>query len=232
MKKYIFILLVALSAIYCTEEKIPTYHGGHYISFTTDMSKDSTISSFFFYPNATSIEIPLTLQLGGGPLAEDHQYTLAVVEEESNALSKNYQLGTYTFRKGLVQDTAIVTLLKSAELDTKEYTLVLAVQADDLLQPGQTEYRKAKIVFSSMAAQPTWWDATVSKAYLGNYSNKKFQEFIIATDGEAANFGEASSDERRQLALEFLYYLREKKDQGDTVYEEDGHTEMTIPVVG
>ena len=116
MKKYIFILLVALSAIYCTEEKIPTYHGGHYISFTTDMSKDSTISSFFFYPNATSIEIPLTLQLGGGPLAEDHQYTLAVVEEESNALSKNYQLGTYTFRKGLVQDTAIVTLLKSAEL--------------------------------------------------------------------------------------------------------------------
>ena len=230
MKKYISIVLVALIAVCCTEEKIQTYQGGHYLSFLLNGQTDSTITSFFFFPGEEELSIPVVLTLGGGPLNEDTPYELEVVSDQSNALSKNYELTSYTFRKGLVQDTAYVTLFKSDELDTQEYRLVLQVKPNEVFELGQTEYRTSKIVFSSKASQPEWWDATVRSAYLGTYSDAKYQHFIIATDGEGAYFGEKDSDEKRALALQFLYYLREAKDNGDPIM--DGEVEMTIPVVG
>ena len=230
MKKYILIALVALTAVCCTEEKIKTYSGGHYLSFLLNGQTDSTVTSFFFYPGEEELAVPVVLTLGGGPLSEDASYELEVVADKSNALSKNYKLTPYTFRKGLVQDTAYITLLKSDELDTQEYRLVLQVKPGGMFELGQTEFRTSKIVFSAKASQPEWWDATVRSAYLGDFSEAKYQHFIIATDGEGAYFGEKEADEKRALALQFLYYLRDAKDSGSPIM--DGNVEMTIPVVG
>lgn len=229
MKKNIILLIAALAIISCDKREIMTYNGGHYLSFSLNPAEDSTETSFFFYPDNQTLRVPIAVNLGGGPLGEQRQYKV-VAAEGTNALEKNFEIETPVVRKGLIRDTVWVKITRSDELSLRKYRLVLAIQPDDFFQLGQTEYRTAKVIFSSLASQPTWWTKAVADAYLGVYSDLKYATFVRVTDGRAAYFGERLPAEQRQMAIEFLNYLRKEKDAGRTVYEEDGKTEMTVTV--
>lgn len=230
MKKYIILLIAALAIISCDKREIMTYSGGHYLSFVFDPAKDSTETSFFFYPKEqTTIRVPIVINLAGGPLTEPRQYKV-VVAEGTNAMTKNFEIETPVMRKGVVQDTVWVKIIRSDELEDQKYRLMIAIQPDDFFQLGQSEFRTAKVIFSSKASKPAWWTKAVTDAYLGVYSDLKYQKFIVATNGRASDFDKLTSAAQRQLAIEFLTYLRKEKEAGRTVYEADGVTEMTITV--
>lgn len=231
MKKHIMTAAVLLLfALGCTEQKIGTYTGERYVSFKADMKTDSIVTSFFFYPFDETIRIPVPVVLGGMPLGEDLPFKVVVDSELTTALTKNYEVESPVFRKGLVEDTVWVKLFKTSELNVKAYDLVLKIEGNENFITGPQNMLKNKIVFSAIAARPEWWDSSVQKSYLGVYSDKKFGEFIKATNGEGADFGDAVPDQKRRLAIMFLNYLRKAKDSGNTIYEEDG-TEMTITVL-
>lgn len=232
MKRNIIVIASLLLLTFgCTEQKIGTYTGEHYVSFKNDIKTDSIVTSFFFFPFDETLRIPVPVALGGMPLESDRQFVVSVDKELTTALDKNYDIESSVFRKGFVEDTVWVKLFKTPELETKAYDLVLKIEANDFFESGPQNRLRSKIVFSAIAARPEWWDSSVQKSYLGVYSDKKFLEFIKATDGEGAHFGELEPDQRRRLAIMFLNYLRKAKDSGNTIYEEDGKTEMTITVL-
>lgn len=233
MKKYICILsffIVFLTA--CDERGFITYHGGRFISFMTDYKQDSVISSFFFNPSLTEIDVPIVLQLAGLPLEEDEKFSISVVEEETTADPTNYSIQPeYTFRAGLATDTITVKLLKSDLLNEGRVRLVLQVDGSDILQPGQSNLRKAKLIFSNLADKPDWWKDEIETVYLGEYSAEKYQAFIKAVGQENADLSEKESTEVWDLARKFKYWLREKEEAGTPVLDAD-RKPIKVPVVG
>ena len=227
MRKNIFLIAIILCSIFaCNEEDFKTYHGGNFISFLSDYKTDSVITSFFYYYNASEINLPIVVQLSATPLKEDKKFKISVLEEETNAPASNYKIEPeYVFHKNKILDTIRIQLIKTEDniLQTKAFRLVLQIEENESFKPGQSQLCRKKIIFSDLIAQPEWWDDIVTEAYLGIYSDLKYQEFLKATDGEAAYFGEMNSLERRKLALKFKYYLIE-----NPVW--DGYVQITVPI--
>ena len=69
-------------------------------------------------------------------------------------------------------------------------------------------------------SQPDWWNQDFADAFLGTYSNKKYEEFIKATG--VSDLSEMDNSEISALCREFVYYLREQRDKGNEIREEDG----------
>lgn len=232
MRKYVIIFMLILSAA-CTEEGFKTYSGGNYLSFLTNIKEDSTIMSFYFYPTETELYVNLPVALAGEPLKLDEKFTVSVVGDLTTALPANYKLEPeYTFRANQAIDTIRVKVIKTPDdvLKTKEFRLVIQIDPNEVFTPGQTQLRMAKIIFSDLAARPEWWTSEVSEAYLGEYSEVKYQEFIKVTLGEATLFGEKDPSEKRELALYFKYYLQKMEDAGTPVM--DGSKSMKVTVIG
>ncbi len=94
---------------------------------------------------------------------------------------------------------------------------------------GPFEFRFANIIFSDMVSKPSWWDDDVTDFYLGEYSEKKFKLFMEVT--KVGDLSDSNESEIRSYAIIFKYYLIKEKEEGRTVYEEDG-SEMNVSVIG
>lgn len=231
MNRYVLLFLI-LTLAACNEREFQTYHGGRFISFETDYRKDSVLTTFFFVPEESEIEVALPVQLAGLPLEEDEKFTISVVEEETTADASNYEIQPeYTFSAGQATDTVVVKLLKSDLLNAGRVKLVLTVDASETLQLGQTELRKAKIVFSNLADQPSWWKDEIEEIYLGPFTAKKYQTFIIAVGAENADLSDKESMEIWDLARQFKYYLRAQEEAGNPILDEDDKP-MKVSVIG
>ena len=112
MKKCILFILPAL-LFACTEKKIPTFNDGREIFFEKfymdevypgTASADSTVISYFFYPDGTrDIEIPLVVCLSGRLLTSDVTFGLKTVADGTTAVGEEYTLEpVYTFKSTTV----------------------------------------------------------------------------------------------------------------------------------
>ena len=230
MKKYILYILGLLFFVSCQEEKLETFSGDRYISFSKSVETDSISLSFFFYPGQEKVYVPLELSLAGLPLNKDLEYKIEVNEEHTTADSKFFKLpDNLIFEKGKIKDTINIELVNFPELKEKEVKLVLNVVENENFTPGAISYRYAKIIFTDMVSQPVWWDWIVTRYTLGEYSEKKFRLFMEVT-GIGDLFGLHAS-EIRSYAIQFKYYLLKEKEEGRTVYEDDG-AEMEVYVIG
>lgn len=213
----------------CEKEEIRMWDAGNYVQFTEEY-KDSLTYSFFFYGTQEEIDVPLNVKLVGLPLAEDAVISFRVNQELTTAEPDSYQLEEEpVFRKDRLEDTAHLLLKKTALLDTKEVRLVIDIMENEVLKPGQSQYTRKVIRFSSLVSQPLWWDEVVEESLLGEYSEKKFRLFMEVTGvGDLTGYSES---ERWSLARKFKYYLIEQEDKGQPVQNEDG-SYMTVPVIG
>ena len=69
-------------------------------------------------------------------------------------------------------------------------------------------------------SQPDWWNDDFAAAFLGDYSDEKYEEFIKATG--VSDLSDMDNSEISALCRQFVYYLREKRDNGSEVLEKDG----------
>ena len=60
----------------------------------------------------------------------------------------------------------------------------------------------------------------IAAAFLGDYSDEKYEEFIKATG--VSDLSDMDNSEISALCRQFVYYLREKRDNGSEVLEKDG----------
>jgi len=214
----------------CSEEEIMTYSEKDYILFS-DYIKDSTNFSFLAYPTADQVEFKIPVQLIGMPSDKDRTYKVSVMTEESDAPADSYILQTeQVFRAGHTTDTCVIVFKKTEELKKISRRLVLRLEATDDFALGQTD-RLAKIInITNKLYKPTWWNASVEKYWLGTYSDKKFELFLLANDGKL-EVDVAGVYEIRSCTLKLKHYLQMQKEQGNTIREEDG-TEMIVPYIG
>lgn len=232
--KYIYNLLVTAllgTMLACQEQEIPIFEGNNAIYFEkyyTDAiypgteSADSTVVSFFFYPDDTKdVKIPLLVNLLGDPLKQDMKFRLKVVDEATTAKEDEYTLDEYYVFKAqpdsvyttLIQEYIHIQMHKSARMESKEVEsvrLVVELVPEGNVELGQLERRKAKIILTTKTIVPDWWDETVEETLLGKYTDKKYKTFLNAIPGAADIDGtmiQEHPDKVIQLVLRFKNWL-------------------------
>lgn len=236
MKEMIVILcLLAMGFVSCEEIGLEENSNTiTYLGFEKDCTKDSVAVSFLFYPEGR-VDYPLVLNILGKVPEQDAEYTLSVFKDSSTLDAKNYDLPEkFTFRKGLLTDTAYITLTNSEELSSGNFILWLQVDENDTFKKGPRVHQKIKLLVTDKVTRPVWWpeDDIVEWYYLGLYSDKKYELLLEVT--HQADFGEASMTERRILALKLKRYVEEwnAAHPDDILMDEDNDQPMTIPVAG
>ena len=213
----------------CSTDEIEVYKTGRYVYFT-DMPTDSIKESFFFYPDAETIDVDLYVRYAGREVESDINYQLVVDEELTTAQAGiDYEVDLEpVMSKGQEVDTLRVVLKKTAELDTKDLQLVLRLVENENFQVGPLDsLQSPRIVFTSQSARPTWWDDEIEEFFLGTYSDEKYQLFITVTG--ISDMSELSIAEKRIYSLRLKNYLIEQSNNGNPVM--DGNVEMSVPVL-
>ena len=222
MKKCILFILPAL-LFACTEKKIPTFNDGREIFFEKfymdevypgTASADSTVISYFFYPDGTrDIEIPLVVCLSGRLLTSDVTFGLKTVADGKTAVGEDATE---------VKDTVFVKIHRSARMDDAPVRLIVELVPNEMIGLGQYERCRAKIIVSTIAIKPDWWTTEVTNNLLGTYSEKKYKLFLNEIDTNAemsARLIQERPDQAIKLVMKFKAWLSEQNPQ---VTEEDG----------
>ena len=221
--RYIIIILVTMCVFTaCSEDKFTTYDSTRYLYFAKGITADSITESFFFYPDETTHDIRLELLFAGDPVTEAMTYRVDVDEGLSPAVKgTDFDFESErTWPVGKERETLALKLIKTPKLDNQMFRVVLKITP--------TDGRSQRVIFTSKAIAPAWWDAHITQYYLGDYSDAKYAEFIEATGiSDMTNFGPT---ELRYYALKLKYHLLELKNGGNPVM--DGDVEMSVPIVG
>ena len=242
-----FLLLISFFA--CQEKDLKLFDGGNEIFFEKfyiderppgTVEADSTVASFFFYPDGTQkIKAPLVLCLSGRLLEKDASFKIKVVEDLTTANPDEYTISeNYVFRaKEIPEDATCVTdtinidINLSNRLSGLENGVVLVVELipNEQIGVGQIERRRAKIILTTQAAKPDWWDNEVTNNLLGEFSNKKYKLFLNNVDVNAELNKDLIVNQPNkaiELAIKFRDWLNS---QNPKVIDEDG-SEMTVAI--
>lgn len=226
---YISALGCAILLYACKKEGFQLYESGNYIQFVKHVN-DSTLSTFLALPNDDEQLHPVAVELVGFPEDRDRTFKMSVVDNLTTAQQTNYSIPeSFVLRANRTVDTAWITLRKTPDIAVATVRLVLGLEGGDELMVGQTDYSVGIIIISNVISQPQWWTTTVTSTYLGAYSDKKYRLFIEVTGVSDVN--STDLNELRYYAIMFKNYLLKEKDEGRTVYEENGN-EMTVTLLG
>lgn len=233
MKKYLYYILVLpllFNLAGCSEDEIMTYSDRDYILFTKYM-QDSITFSFLPYPFQDQRECKIEVRLIGSPSDRDREYKISVMKEFTDAPEGSYELPQKCVLKaGEVVDSCVIILKKTPELSqiTRKLTVRLEETSDFAL--GQSNRLATIINISNMISKPDWWNATIERTWLGTYSKKKYELFIMVNNG-MVTLNTGNTHEVRSCTLKLKNYLKQQAEKGQTVFEEDG-TEMSVAYIG
>ena len=224
--KILLAAAMAVMAMACAKEKIPTYDeaaGDRFIYFSK-AEKDSSDVSFYSYPGQASIEYPVVVK-GTGFSASANTFSVKVLDEYTTAGDGDFSLpDSFTFRPESEVDTFYVKLNYSPKLDNEKVRIVLELEETPDFKLGMTDSRVAIIWFHNNLVKPGWWNTTVSSYYLGPYSEAKYKLFleVVKVDLDGAD-----NSLIRHYTLVFKKYLEDRKAAGNPALEDNG-TEMTV----
>lgn len=200
-------------------------------SYPGTSTADSTVVSFFFYPDGTNdATVDLFVHLSGEMLTSDLHYGLKVVEEETTAVPDEYTIASpCTFHAGNLIDTVKVKLHRSDRLESLPdgVKLVVELVPGETMGVGQIERRRAKVILTTAVRMPDWWNSAA--ILLGKYSPEKYKLFLNHADMEAqvnARFIQENPDKMILLVLKFKKWLSE---QNPAIRELDGSL-MTVSI--
>lgn len=249
MRKYIFIIILPLFFLLaCENEDIKLFNGQpqlYFDKFYMNALKpgtegaDSTVMSFFFYPEGTgTIEAQLVVDYSGLPFSKDIPFGLKVIEDGTTAVAEEYTLATeYLFHarpiqpgQRDIQDTISIQLHLSERIKVLENGVRLEVELvpREGVGLGQYERRRAVIVVSNMAEKPDWWDDEVRLNLLGDYSQMKYKLFVQHADPEMTLNKEMITT-RPDLAITLVLKFKEWLIENPGQMDENGQ-EITVVI--
>ena len=225
------LMMIALISIQCKKDEIDVFGQEKYIFIDNENINDNAINfSFAYDPTQDTKTLKIPVKYIGRFLEKDLDYSIAVENDSTTAKVENYTIvDKQTFRKDLTTDTMLVTLNKTADLDTKELRLRVKLVSNENFFATQRDQTYIDIYFSNIMSKPNWWTEDINMAFLGDYSEKKYLLFFNVTG--ISDFGELTPDQQQNTARKFKYYLQEQKANGNTILEENG-SEMTVTVIG
>ena len=184
---------------------------------------DTAVISVTHYPGEEVIEHPFRVVLIGDTLQEDQEYRVTIVD---TLTSVKEGMVTYPeklyFRKGMVMDTLWMTIHADKVEKNKEFYITLRLIANENFAVGYRGYSDVKLRFNNKASRPGGGDDRVIEVYLGPWSEKKFETFVLATG--LTSFEGMAAGEMRLYSLRMKEYVAE-----NNVTEADG-SPMIIPI--
>jgi hypothetical protein len=246
------IALTSLLGVFaaCKKDKLLTYDGSAnsiYYAYTDQSNNkmDTTAFTFGFTPVAVTdsiLKIPVLVT--GQASSKDRVYNVLMDTGTTAVAGKHYRLpSTFIFHANRLRDSLPVTLLRSADLQTKAVTLRLTLKPSADLQTnlktlmtnvGDTlKLTTFKLNISDMLVAGQYWAGSF-QPYFGTFSVKKVQlinqvtgmplNYITIVGLYDLNF----SSRMVYYAINMANYLAAQKAAGHTVYEADGVTPMTM----
>ena len=207
MKKYILLFAFFAALIGCETNETPIYEGeARYLYFPNDEGRDSAVISFTHYLT-NELDVPFEIALIGKPSHDSLEYKLVVVDSLTTALPVDYELpNTLKFAPNQDKDTIYIHIKKARpELSERSFKVTLRITANENFSPGIYNKQDIKVIFSNLKSQPLWWKDDVELILLGEYSDAKYDHFVIAT--QVSDLSDMSFSEIRILALKFKEYL-------------------------
>lgn len=221
MRKYLYLIAIALGLTCCKVDNFQLYDSPNYISFTTK-TQDTVEVSFFMLGNLQEYDYPVEVRHTGIPGNDTKEFTVTVNNELSSIKSGMYELpATLTFQPMSKLDTFYIKLTNYAELQSTSAFLCLDLKANSIFELGDRDYRRLVLKINDNVAKPDWWTTTVQNYYLGTYSDKKFRLLMEVVKPDLSNTSDAWI---RTWALQLKAYL----DVNPT--QEDDGTSMTVTV--
>ena len=236
--------MMAVSAVACTDN-LEKYNGEAGIYFAMRV-EDSAVNTDTLYSETSSLPFIVTdddmavfnlkVKILGAVSDKDRQISIEVVPEETDALAEDYDplLPGYTLPAGAVFGSIPITFHRTASLEGQERRLtVRLVENSDFALPitmwrnSSDEYVNVvrhTIVISDKYVQLPGY----AVGYFGPFSEKKMKLLLEVLGLEISDFNEEMPyTQAKAYGQKFDRYLKEQKAAGNTVYEEDGVTEMT-----
>lgn len=247
MKKIAYIILAALvSSLWaaCKKDTLITYNAQDEIYFNykeAGLNIDSTTVTFA-YSGVSVKDSTFKIPLAVTGVAKDHDRTYIVtVDKSSTAISgQHYTLpSTFILRANRLIDSLPVKLLRSSDLQsqTVRVTLNLQESADlktDMKTINAVSAISFKLNLNDILGPGQYWNSMTS--YFGTFSVKKIR-LINQVAGMPLNYyistwlrDTQSSAKLALYAITTARYLSDQKALGNTVYEDDGVTPMTMGV--
>jgi len=194
------IMLMFLSFFSCNEDDIKVFDGQAQLYFDKfymnalqpgTEGADSTVMSFFFYPDDTkTIEAEVVVNYSGLPF-----HARPLLEGQLD-----------------IQDTIKIRLNLSERLKKMEKGVRLFVELvpGEGIGLGQYERRRAVIISSYVAERPDWWkeNGEVELTLLGKFSNTKYKLFVEHAD-PGMTMDEKMIEERPDLAIGLVLKFKE-----------------------
>lgn len=253
MNKNIYIGLFAFAIclfVSCKKQSLLTYDVSDNIYFNYKAGgiiTDSTNISFATRVSSVKDSIfKLPVAITGTPKDHDRTYRVMVVDSNTTAVIGTHFIlpATFTFRAGRVIDSLPIKLLRTADLQSKVIALKLALTpGNDFITDiktmfssigGEVNILAFKLKVSDILTQGTSWTSAFAP-YFGTFSVKKIR-LINQITGMPLDYPATYAFDLQSIAKRTVYaitmsqYLREQKAAGNTVYEDDGITEMKMAV--
>lgn len=221
MKKLIYLLALAVfGAGACSEEELPVYGGDRYVYFT-EKSDEIVRFSFRTTPGKDERTIRLAVETVSRTPGETLGYRVEIDPEKTTAPEGSYTLDPNpVIPAGSFSGETYVRVRRAEIMDEKEVDIAVRIVEGGAYRPGPTSNCLRIIRVSNIISRPDWWNDDFSAAFLGSYSDEKYEEFIRATG--VSDLSEMDNSEIAALCRQFVYYLREQRDKGNEVLEKDG----------
>lgn len=231
----------------CKEESILTNANDvSYLRFTKNMTKDTTVVSFKVYNEGEDAVIPIEVSINGKVQTEDLPFSISVDESRTTLDANLYVLPTdCKIRKGHLTDIIYITLKNSPELKTQTKRLALMVDETEQVRQGDRNYARAIINVTDRLFKPDWWSVndlgsetqpenSVDWYYLGEYSEKKYQLFLMICQEDNFVYDGKDKQMLRKYSLKLKNWLKDQnegKPEDEWIKDENDRV-IEIPVAG
>lgn len=230
----------------CKKQTLLTYNADDNIYFfykRSNLRQDSVDFSFAYSP-ATVTDSILNIQVAvtGAPVNTDRSFTIAVDPSSTAQANVHYVLpDKFVLRAGNLVDSFAVKLLRTPDLQTNIPFLRLNLVPDHNFHTdikaitGTLDSINAlsfKINLSDQLTQGNYW-TSVFATYFGTFSVKKLrlinQVAGMPLDYVLNGLYDLNMAARcASWAITMSRYLDDRQQAGQTVYDEDGVTPMTM----
>jgi hypothetical protein len=127
----------------------------------TDERIDSMEYSFALeLADVSNYQFKVPVAISGVSANADRTFKVEVVADESDATDADWEMSSIAnpvLKKGLMFDTLLVTLNRTAALKEMKKHLVLELKANDQFNLGRDDALKVKLIFSDILIEPVWW---------------------------------------------------------------------------
>lgn len=172
---------------------------------------DTVEISASFFPGVDTYKHPFKISLIGNILTSPREYKISLIDSLTDAEALKYVKfpDNIEFRAGVVSDSLYATFnLKNVPKDYRGRVVYELVNSE-YFKVGYKDYTKIVIWINNIQTKPLWWKDEIISTFLGDYSVRKFEEFVRCTG--VTSLEDVDSFTRRKICLEFKAYIIENK---------------------